>query len=589
MSEQFESKVDRLAAENKARQGSNGHDPDRDNKIFIAALADLSELDYELQRTGAAKAIGIRADTLDKLVRAARASQSESPLFPHWEVEPSAEPVDAEQLLTRIVGRIRWHVVMTDDAARVAALWIAMTWMHDQAAVHSPILLVTSPEPNSGKTTLLGVLSFLVRRSLRNAGVTPAALYRSVEKWTPTIMVDEADTAFVENEDLRRVVNSGWTRGEGVLLCVGDNNEPRLFPTFCPKALGMKGRKLPDTTMSRAIVIEMARKRPGERATDFQYVDDDGLAGIRSNLARFAADNADRLRRAEPSLPQGFENRRAANWRLLLAIADLAGDEWGRKARTAAERIAGTTVSDSVGTELLADIKKAFDSTASAECILSRQLIELLIADPEGRWCEWGRDRKPITQKQLAGLLREFHIISTTIHPADQAHGKGYRRLDFEDAWRRYLSPETPPQAPSPPFEACKRASADEMGTSSGFRSVQEKKSARFENANLSTNHAGLHACTLREPESGGMRVSSPHIPTEEVTSDDLGIPASLRRCMQCNAPGDDRGQVIEQKIGDRQVWLHKECVKFWLNGHPATSVIQPAQVVPADDLGNFQ
>src|SRR6516225_6873363 len=114
--------------------------------------------------------------------------------------------------------------------------------------------------------------------------------------------------------------------------------------------------------MSRAIVIEMARRKPGERALDFQYVDDGGLAELRSELARYAADNAEALRRANPTLPQGFENRCAANWRLLLAIADTGGEEWGRKARAAAEKIAGATAAASAGTDLLADIKKMFES-----------------------------------------------------------------------------------------------------------------------------------------------------------------------------------------------------------------------------------
>jgi putative DNA primase/helicase len=215
------------------------------------------------------------------------------------------------------------------------------------------------------------VISFLARRSLRNVGTSAAALYRAVEKWQPTIMVDEADTAFIDNDDLRQVVNSGWTRGEGVLRCNGENNDPYIFPTFCPKAIGMKGRKLQDTTMSRTIVIEMARRKPGELALDFQYVDDDGLAELRCDLARFATDYAEALRRANPTRPQGFENRDAANWRLLLAIADTAGEEWGRNAREAAKTIAGTTMAESVGTNLLADIKMAFESVRGSLDALS--------------------------------------------------------------------------------------------------------------------------------------------------------------------------------------------------------------------------
>jgi 5S rRNA maturation endonuclease (ribonuclease M5) len=123
-----------------------------DDAAVIAELAALSPLDYAKRRADAAKRIGIGVVPLDALVRAAKASEPAAALFPHWQVEPSSEPVNAERLLTRLVGRIRSHVVMTDHAARTAALWVAMTWVHEEAAVHSPILLVTSPEANSGKT-----------------------------------------------------------------------------------------------------------------------------------------------------------------------------------------------------------------------------------------------------------------------------------------------------------------------------------------------------------------------------------------------------------------------------------------------------
>jgi hypothetical protein len=34
----------------------------------------------------------------------------------------------------------------------------------------------------------------------------------------------------------------------------------------------MKGRKLPDTTLSRSIIVEMRRKRPGDKAEHFRSI-----------------------------------------------------------------------------------------------------------------------------------------------------------------------------------------------------------------------------------------------------------------------------------------------------------------------------
>jgi hypothetical protein len=337
-----------------------------------------------------------------------------------------------------LIGCIQHHVVMRPEAVLTVALWIILTWIHEEAAIHSPILMVTSPEAECGKSTLLGLIGLLVPRSLASVGISPAALFRSIEKWQPTLIIDEADVAFVQNEDLRAVVNSGWTRGQGVVRCDGDDNEPRLFSTFCPKSIGLKGKKLPDTTASRAIVIELKRKLAGDKVEDFRHVDSPKLQELRQQLLRWKIDNAETLANASPILPDGFFNRVAANWHLLLAIADAAGGEWPEKAREAASTIAKVkaTVDASIGVQLLGDIRAIFDG--QTDCVFSSALIGHLTIDPESPWAEYHRG-KPITQKQVANLLRAFGIASATVWINGKS-AKGYKQAVFEDAWIRYLA-----------------------------------------------------------------------------------------------------------------------------------------------------
>jgi Protein of unknown function (DUF3631) len=405
-------------------------------------LATLSILAYSKRRKEAAAQLGIGVTALDKAVARRRTEfeddAEKQPLFPCWTVEPWPEPVDGGALILAVVRRIQSHIILPNDAALTVALWIIFSWVHADAAVHSPILLVTSPEPECGKSTLLGLIGFLVRRALQSVGISPAALYRSIEKWNPTIIIDEADVAFVQNEDLRAVVNSGWTRGTGIVRCEGDDHEPRLFPTFCPKVIGLKGKKLPDTTASRAIAVELKRKLEGENVADFRHVDDEGLQVLRRQILRWANDNVATLSNANPILPIGFGNRVAANWHLLLAIAETAGGEWPEKAREAAERIAKVkaSVNASIGIQLLLDIRALFDNRTDR--LFSATLIDKLTADPEGPWATYNRG-KPFTQKQLAGRLREYGIISETVWIKDSS-AKGYKRAAFEDAWIRYLS-----------------------------------------------------------------------------------------------------------------------------------------------------
>jgi putative DNA primase/helicase len=403
-------------------------------------LARLSPLDYEQQRSEAAKDLGIRRGALDDEVETRRAEQRAQsgppPLFGHWEVEPWPEEVDTDALLLSLKRRVQRHIVLSDEAATVVALWILFAWVHDTAAVHSPFLLVTSPQANCGKSTLLSTVAFLVPRALLNVEISEAALFRSIELWLPTIIVDEADMIFVNNEPLRAVFNSGWTRGAVVLRCIGDDKVPHAFPTFCPRALGMKGRKLPETTLSRSIIIELKRKTADEKAEHFRAVDDPGLEELRRQALRWATDNAQALNGAEPQMPPGFDNRLGDNFRLLLAIADLAGGEWPERAREAAQTLSGAGDTASTDSQLLADIRAAFDE-AKSDVLSSADLVGKLTAEPDSQWAEW-RSGKPITQNQLARLLKPFGIAPGQVWITPDRQSRGYRRDHFKDAWVRY-------------------------------------------------------------------------------------------------------------------------------------------------------
>jgi hypothetical protein len=409
---------------------------------LIDELARLNKLGYEKRRKAEAKRMGIRSSALDDAVEARRARRGEeeppAPLFEHWVVEPWPEPVKTAELIAAIVARIKRHVVISDDQALTVGLWVLFAWSH-HVAVHSPILLLTSAEANSGKTQAINVIQFMTPCALTTVGISEAVLFRTIDRWRPTFLVDEADTIMIDNEPLRAVINSGWTRGTSVLRCVGDDFEPRSFSTFCPKVVGMKGRRIPDTTFSRSIVIEMKRKKANESITHFRNIDDAGLQELRRRASRWAQDNAEKLEDVEPDLPAGFDNRLGDNWQMMLAIADHAGGEWPAKARRAAAQVskvgADTT---SIGVQLLTDIRTAFEGL---ERISSAELATVLGAVADGPWSEW-KSGKPITPAQLARALKPFGIAPEVMRVPSGGTPRGYLRSQFEDAWERYLSAE---------------------------------------------------------------------------------------------------------------------------------------------------
>jgi hypothetical protein len=213
-----------------------------------------------------------------------------------------------------------------------------------------------------------------------------------------------------------------------------------------------------------------------------------------------AADNFDKLRDPEPEIPDTLDDRAADNWRPLLAIADLAGDDWPRRAREAACLLSGEGHdATSIGVELLADIQRAF---GDALALRSIDLVAKLNADPERPWIEW-KNGKPLTPKQLGSLLAPFGITSETVSIPDLADAKGYKRIRFEELWAVYLPGQNSLSDRSSHSETSKRRNADGAGVSRDFRSVADDAGDGSKNDDLSYSHAGSDASTFQKPANG--------------------------------------------------------------------------------------
>src|SRR6202022_3515960 len=110
-----------------------------------------------------------------------------------------------------------------------------------------------------------------------------------------------------------------------------------------------------------------------------QKRDNDEFALLRRQAARWAYDNFSGLTDPEPEVPDSLNDRAADNWRPLLAIAELAGGDWPKRARDAGCLLSGEGHdATSINVELLADIRLAF---GDADVIRSADLVAKLVAD----------------------------------------------------------------------------------------------------------------------------------------------------------------------------------------------------------------
>ncbi len=365
-------------------------------------------------------------------------------------------------VLDRVEKFIRRFVILPSHHAYVAAvLWAAHTHALDEFDT-TPRLAALSPEPGSGKTRLQEVIETLVPQPMATFNVSAAVLYRSMSKREdgterrPTILLDEADTIFgprasKEHEDLRGFVNSGYRRGATAQRCAmhGKTVVIEEFPSFAAVCIaGLDD--LPDTIMTRSIVIRMQRRSPHETVEPYRrrLVEPQGHI-LRDDLAQwlYSID----LDGYFPDMPAGVEDRAADCWEPLIAIADKAGGDWPQRSREAAVHFvnAGKDDSQSLNVRLLADLRLIFDKSADDHIPTAALLTELA----EMEESPWGDLRgKPLDSRGLSRRLSKYQVRPVQLR-VDDKNLRGYRREDLHDVWIRYLGEPVPssPQVSATP------------------------------------------------------------------------------------------------------------------------------------------
>jgi hypothetical protein len=368
---------------------------------------------------------------------------------------------DLGELLGRVHEFLGRFISYPDEHGRLAhTLWVAHAHAMD-AWESTPRLAFLSPEPASGKTRALEITELLVPRPVESVNATPAYLFRKVSDpaGLPTILFDEIDTLFgpraKENEDVRGMLNAGHRRGARAGRCVvrGEAVETEELPAYCAVALAGLG-DLPDTLMSRAVVIRMRRRSPGDRVEPFRRrVHQREGHPIRDELSAWAtrATNGG-LADHRPEMPDGITDRAADVWESLLTVADAAGGDWPGRARAAAVALVALLREDgggSLGVRLLTDLKAVWDGT---EGMHTERILELLNALDEAPWGDL--KGKPLDSRRLARMLAKYGVKPADVRAVVagvEKNRKGYRRADLHDPWRRYVAGAPEKDATPPP------------------------------------------------------------------------------------------------------------------------------------------
>ena len=194
-------------------------------------------------------------------------------------------------------------------------------------------------------------------------------------------------------------------------------------------------------TASRSISIRMKPKLKNEKVDFFNHCDEPAFMVLRRKIRRWTNDIAKGLDKIDPRMPDGFNNRRWANWRPLFVIAEAAGGEWPQRAYEAAIAIEGGALEPadrSPGIELLSDIRDLFDKHETDRFTTDNLKLELnkLAADEE-RLMTYARERW-VEKHEVTALLKQYDIKSGPVRFGD-AQKRGWLRDWFEEAFARYL------------------------------------------------------------------------------------------------------------------------------------------------------
>ncbi|UNU73653.1 DUF3631 domain-containing protein [Moraxella nasovis] len=404
----------------------------------IAELANLDEMRLHLLLPQVAKRYSISKDRLLQWVYEYK--QGDLVTDP----TPFDTAVSHDEIYTALYELVNRHIVIDEPLKVAFVLWVMFSYLVDISDI-APIAWITAPEKSCGKSTLLGLFERVVNRPFVTQNPTMAVIYRVMERYKPTLLVDEIDTNLKHNDKLLGIVNSGYSRhnSKTARTNMDKGGGFDVFDSFGAKVFCGIG-EMKGTFASRAIRFELRRKGKDDKVHRLNKatLPHSQTDIIRQKCKRWAMDNRQAVAGVQIELLP-IDDRSFDNWYILLQIATVLGKyDTAKHACLAMCQIKGEP---SINEQLLADIREIWNG----ERMSSKLLLEKLNALDEAMW-QTINNGQEMTAHQFAKKLKSFGIKSKDMRIKDNPTTiKGFLKSDFQKVWDNYLPP---PQADENPF-----------------------------------------------------------------------------------------------------------------------------------------
>ena len=158
------------------------------------------------------------------------------------------------ELLEEIAQHIHKWLDISPQMERFAAYYVLFSWLYDKFHT-APYLRVTG-DTGSGKTRFLDTIGRICYKPILVSGATTSApVFRLLERWQGTLVIDEADFAKSDTTvDLVKIMNSGFERFRPVVRCNKENpNDIEIHRVFGPKVIASRYKFFDSALESRCL------------------------------------------------------------------------------------------------------------------------------------------------------------------------------------------------------------------------------------------------------------------------------------------------------------------------------------------------